>query len=104
MELCFYVLIVYLFIILDREEFYFDRSMNSCDLDRNYWKNVAHEDITNILQRTRNENVAKNIILFVADGMGLTTSTAARIYGETEKGYLAFEKFPDIGVLKVYSF
>lgn len=45
---------------------------------------------------------AKNVILFVGDGMGPTTVTSSRIYGKTEKGFLAFEKFPNIGVLKVF--
>lgn len=49
----------------------------------------------------RNEGVAKNVILFVADGMGPNTVTAARIYSKGEAGYLAFEEFPHIGVLKV---
>ena len=50
---------------------------------------------------------AKNVILFVGDGMGLSTVTAARIYkgqlqrrpGEEEK--LAFETFPSVGLSKV---
>ncbi|KRT85850.1 hypothetical protein AMK59_1569, partial [Oryctes borbonicus] len=55
------------------------------------------------LRRVYNEGIAKNVIIFVADGMGLTTSTAARIYGKGEEGFLAFDKFPHIGVIKTYS-
>lgn len=33
--------------------------------------------------------------------MGVTTATAARIYGKGEEGFLAFDKFPNVGVLKV---
>ncbi|PKP66971.1 MAG: alkaline phosphatase, partial [Alphaproteobacteria bacterium HGW-Alphaproteobacteria-9] len=42
---------------------------------------------------------AKNVILFIGDGMGISTITAARIYeaqkrGETgEENQLSFEKF-----------
>lgn len=54
-------------------------------------------------------NTAKNLIMFLGDGMSLTTLTAARIYkgqlhntsGESE--YLSFEKFPFTGISKVMS-
>lgn len=50
------------------------------------------------------EGVAKNVILFVGDGLGPTTTTSARIYGKGEAGYLAWERFDNIGVLKVTKF
>lgn len=52
-------------------------------------------------------NTAKNLILFLGDGMSLTTITAARIYkGQLqntsgESGHLSFEKFPFTGISKV---
>jgi alkaline phosphatase len=52
---------------------------------------------------------AKNVILFVGDGMGISTVTAARIYqgqlrGETgEENRLAFEKFPHVALVKTYN-
>jgi alkaline phosphatase len=54
-------------------------------------------------------NKAKNVILFVGDGMGLSTLTAARILagqneGRTgEEGYLSFEKFPYSAQVKTYN-
>ena len=59
------------------------------------------------LQRKINMNVARNVILFVGDGMGLSTVTAARILrgqrdgkpGEETK--LTFERFPNIALAKV---
>lgn len=52
---------------------------------------------------------AKNIILFVGDGMGVSTVTAARILaGEKaglagpERGSLYFENFPNVALSKVY--
>lgn len=50
---------------------------------------------------------AKNLIMFLGDGMSLTTLTAARIYkgqlqnmsGESDS--LSFEKFPFTGISKV---
>jgi len=54
-------------------------------------------------------NKAKNVILFVGDGMGLSTLTAARILaGQNEgklgeEGYLSFEKFPYSAQVKTYN-
>ena len=54
-------------------------------------------------------NKAKNVILFVGHGMGLSTLTAARILdGENkgnsgEEGYLSFESFPYSAQVKTYN-
>ncbi|XP_017771730.1 PREDICTED: alkaline phosphatase-like isoform X2 [Nicrophorus vespilloides] len=71
--------------------------------DHRYWLDLGREDILRALSEQRNTGIAKNVILFVGDGMGLSTVTAARIYGKTERGRLAFENFPNIGTLKTYS-
>jgi alkaline phosphatase len=55
------------------------------------------------------EPKAKNVILFIGDGMGISTITAARIYeaqnrGETgEENSLSFEKFPNVALVKTYN-
>ncbi len=52
---------------------------------------------------------AKNVILFVGDGMGVTTVTAARILagqqagGPGEEHSLPFERFPNVALAKTYS-
>jgi alkaline phosphatase len=52
---------------------------------------------------------AKNVILFIGDGMGISTITAARIYeaqkrGETgEENTLSFERFPNLAMVKTYN-
>ncbi len=52
---------------------------------------------------------AKNVILFIGDGMGISTITAARIYeaqkrGETgEENQLSFEKFDHVALVKTYN-
>lgn len=52
---------------------------------------------------------AKNVILFVGDGMGISTLTAARILegqmrGESgEENLLSFERFPNVALSKTYS-
>lgn len=63
-----------------------------------------------IVQRyTSKRGAAKNIILFVGDGMGLSTVTASRILegqsrGETgEENMLSFDNFPFTGLVKTYN-
>jgi alkaline phosphatase len=52
-------------------------------------------------------NTARNMIMFLGDGMSLTTLTAARIYqgqlrnGSGENERLSFERFPFTGISKV---
>lgn len=52
---------------------------------------------------------AHNLILFIGDGMGLTTATAARILegqlagGTGEENLLAFEEFPHTALAKTYN-
>ena len=52
---------------------------------------------------------AKNVILFVGDGMGVSTLTAARILqgqqngNSGEEGYLSFETFPHTALVKTYN-
>lgn len=52
---------------------------------------------------------AKNVILFVGDGMGISTLTAARILqgqkagNNGEEGYLSFEHFPYSAQIKTYN-
>lgn len=52
---------------------------------------------------------AKNVILFVGDGMGISTITAARIYesqkrGESgEENVLSFETFNNVALVKTYN-
>lgn len=56
-----------------------------------------------------NRRRAKNVILFVADGLDVTTITAARIYDgqrrgeEGEENALSFEGFPHVGLVKTYN-
>ena len=55
------------------------------------------------------ERPARNVILFLGDGMGISTVTAARIFdgqsrGETgEENSLSFETFPHVALVKTYN-
>lgn len=76
--------------------------------DRQYWIENGKEKVTEKLKYVNKRGVAKNIIMFLGDGMSVTTLTASRIYkGQMEKRsgeneYLSFEKFPFVGMSKTY--
>ncbi|MEX2470111.1 MAG: alkaline phosphatase [Pseudohongiellaceae bacterium] len=63
----------------------------------------------NAALRAQSQGRARNIILFVGDGMGVSTVTAARILegqlrGETgEENVLSFETFPNVALAKTYN-
>ncbi|XP_064099757.1 alkaline phosphatase-like [Macrobrachium nipponense] len=78
--------------------------------DRNYWYNQAKEQMESLLEATRtSKGYAKNVILFVGDGMGISTVTASRILKGQRLGYsgedykLSFEKFPFVALAKTYN-
>ncbi|XP_048730726.1 alkaline phosphatase-like isoform X2 [Ostrea edulis] len=72
------------------------------------WGDIAQSELDESLRITPNTNVAKNIILFLGDGMSISTVTASRILQGRQKGelgeanYLAFEKFPNSALIKTY--
>jgi alkaline phosphatase len=55
----------------------------NCDWSRDQqevrWNSEASKTIDEILNHQINKNVAKNVILFLGDGMGISTVTAGRI-------------------------
>ncbi len=69
----------------------------------------VHETLQSRLDIHPNTNTARNIILFIGDGMGVSTVTAARIFdgqsrGESgEENSLSFEHFPHIALIKTYN-
>lgn len=62
-----------------------------------------------LLKSLQSTGQAKNVILFVGDGMGVATVTAARILdgqnkgGQGEENILSFENFPFTGLSKTYN-
>ncbi|XP_033192500.1 alkaline phosphatase 4-like [Bombus vosnesenskii] len=77
--------------------------------DMSFWLKSGQENLQRILAYRNNENRAKNVIIFIGDGMGVSTITAGRIYkgqikGNTGEEYkLAFENFPNTGFAKTYN-
>ena len=78
-------------------------------LDKAYWRHQGFIDLKERLALEPNKNKAKNVILFIGDGMGVQTHTAARIYKGQKNGksgeeeILEWEKFPYSGQSKTYT-
>lgn len=70
--------------------------------DKHYWNHLARSELMDSLKYKWNTNTAKNVIIFLGDGMSPETITASRIYKSGEEGYLAWEKFPHVGLIKTY--
>ncbi|MEW5249485.1 alkaline phosphatase [Microbulbifer sp. 2201CG32-9] len=73
------------------------------------WFTEGSEHLKERASLSERGKTAKNVILFVGDGMGISTLTAARILegqlrGEPgEENYLAFERFPYSALIKAYN-
>jgi alkaline phosphatase len=73
------------------------------------WFAAGQRAVQEAKKLTQLNTTAKNVILFVGDGMGISTVTAARILegqlrGESgEENRLSFEKFPYVALSKTYS-
>ncbi|XP_056132439.1 intestinal-type alkaline phosphatase [Lampris incognitus] len=79
------------------------------ELHANYWNNKGRQALHAALNVKPNTNKAKNLILFLGDGMGMPTVTAARIMkGQLkgisgEEGSLAMDTFPNTALSKTYN-
>nr|XP_031361540.1 intestinal-type alkaline phosphatase 1 [Lonchura striata domestica] len=74
-----------------------------------YWNKGARRRLELALALQPGAQRAKNIILFMGDGMGLSTVSAARIYkgqlagSSGEESVLAMETFPHVALAKTYT-
>ncbi|MEQ2260401.1 hypothetical protein XENORESO_015775, partial [Xenotaenia resolanae] len=75
--------------------------------DPNFWNRWAQQTLNNAMTlQNLNKNKAKNLILFLGDGMGVPTVTAARILKGQLSGYsgeetqLEMDKFPFVSLAK----
>ncbi|CAF2953351.1 unnamed protein product [Rotaria sp. Silwood2] len=81
----------------------------SVEKNASFWNEQARVTIEQILQQKQNTQVAKNVIIFLGDGMGVSTVTAGRIRkgqtnGQLGEDYLSeMEQFPHLGLVKTYN-
>ncbi|CAH2044371.1 unnamed protein product, partial [Iphiclides podalirius] len=84
-------------------------NIDPAELTAEHWIEEAQAAIRARLTHLRNDNdkIARNVVMFLGDGMSVPTMAAARTLlgqrtghpGEEKK--LAFEKFPSVGLSKV---
>lgn len=67
-----------------------------------FWVNQGQTLLAKKVRQKLNENKAKNVIIFIGDGMGLATLMATRSYINDVNYELSFEKFQHTGLAKTY--
>jgi len=78
--------------------------------DAEFWREQARISIEDALKRRENTRIAKNVIMFLGDGMGVSTVTAGRIRKGQVNGQLGedviteMEQFTHLGLAKTYVF
>uniref|UniRef100_A0A1A9W833 Alkaline phosphatase n=1 Tax=Glossina brevipalpis TaxID=37001 RepID=A0A1A9W833_9MUSC len=74
------------------------------ELDFNYWQELGQNRLEKQLKSksTLNTNLAKNVIMFLGDGMSIPTLAAGRVYMGGEDKQFSFEEFPYMGLSKTY--
>uniref|UniRef100_A0A182QF74 alkaline phosphatase n=1 Tax=Anopheles farauti TaxID=69004 RepID=A0A182QF74_9DIPT len=72
--------------------------------DREYWLQSGQARLRRQLEHNaqRNLKVAKNVIIFLGDGLSIPTLAATRVYMGGEELELSFEAFPHTGLAKTY--
>ncbi|XP_037626473.1 intestinal-type alkaline phosphatase-like [Sebastes umbrosus] len=79
------------------------------ELQASYWNNKGRQALYTALNNQPNIHQAKNIILFLGDGMGVSTVTAARILKGQLAGHsgeetsLVMDTFPHLALSKTYN-
>lgn len=69
---------------------------------KEFWMNHGQNVLNHKVNKKLNVNKAKNLVIFIGDGMGISTQMAARVYMGDERNELSFEKFPFTGLSKTY--
>jgi alkaline phosphatase len=70
--------------------------------NQNFWIDQGQTFSTQKLNQEINMNMAKNLIIFIGDGMGITTQSATRSFLGDDSFELSFEKFSFSGFSKTY--
>lgn len=71
------------------------------------WMQNGKDELEKALKMEKNENVAKNVVFFLGDGMGITNVFAARVYTGQRMGHsgeeyqFEFEKMDHVALSKV---
>ena len=103
-----YIFFILCWICLHQHSIDGGRTDWSIEKDAQFWKDQGRKSIEDALKRRENTRIAKNVIMFLGDGMGVTTVTAGRIRKGQMRGELGedfvteMEQFPHLGLAKTY--
>ncbi|XP_063703388.1 membrane-bound alkaline phosphatase-like [Culicoides brevitarsis] len=75
---------------------------HEAEFNTDYWKTVGSKVLEENLKKQKTQKIAKNIILFLGDGLGVQTTSATRSYVGDPSISLAYEDFPYVGMSKTY--
>lgn len=78
------------------------KSGHEVELNTDYWKTLGSKVVADNLKKEPNTKVAKNVILFLGDGLSVPTTTATRSYLGDPSMNLAYETLPFVGMAKTY--
>jgi alkaline phosphatase len=84
-------------------------TLNAIAEDQHTWINDGKAALAKAKALQPNNSKAKNVILFIGDGMGISTITGSRIFEGQQRGVdgernqLSFEKLPYLALSKTYS-
>lgn len=67
-----------------------------------FWRQFGQNSLDEKINQKPNLNRAKNLVILIGDGMGLSTLMATRSYIKDVQTELSFEKFPYSGLSKTY--
>lgn len=72
--------------------------------DTEYYLSMGQKFVKKQIKREKNLKVAKNMILFLGDGMSMSTLAATRMHlnNAGEEQTLSFERFPNVAMSKTY--
>jgi alkaline phosphatase len=71
------------------------------EITSEYWLEKGQSILSDLINRKDINNRAKNVIMFLGDGMSFPTVASTRMYMGAEEMKLSFEKFPYSGFSKV---
>lgn len=72
------------------------------EANKEFWINQGQIKLKEKLNQKFNFKKAKNVVIFIGDGMGISTQSATRSYLGDDSTELSFEDFPFSGLSKTY--
>ena len=101
-----FLLTIWIFVHLINNRIDGGRTSWAIEKNAQFWNDEGRKSIEDALKRRENTRIAKNVIMFLGDGMGVTTVTAGRIRKGQVNGQLGedflteMEQFPCTGFAK----